>query len=267
MNSRFNGSHRGGAASIPPVPGSCVPLIRPDTLSPTATAAETQAIPARHPARGTMARKEPSLSRDALYTVWRDHVLHVVSADYSYKTEPYYTILRLELEGTAVLPSSASVIDAYVVPVCLERAHLAGIPVCEWGISQGYTPLPAILYGLNYYATAAEYAVVHDSEKAKEFVKHITNRGKYPFCYQVLDEGAEIASCTAIFGRTAGRCSRVAELAQQVYDLFHIPLVTIIYVRSGDRYLLSSLSPVKSSHITEEERSILSAYLSQQEFL
>jgi len=267
MNSRLNGSPRGGAASVPPVPGTCVPLIRPDTLLPAATAAETHVPPARHPARGAAARKEPTLSRDALYTICRDHVLHVVSANYSYKTEPYYTILRLELEGKAVLPSSASVIDAYVVPVCLEQAHLAGIPVCEWGISQGYTPLPAILYGINYYATALEYAVVHDTLKAKEFVKHITNRGKYPFCYQKLPEGAEIGSCTAVFGRTAGRCTRIAELARQVYELFHIPLVTIVYVRSGEQYLLSSLSPVKSSHLTNEERAILSAYLSQQEFL
>ncbi|WP_300223404.1 RimK-like ATPgrasp N-terminal domain-containing protein [Methanoregula sp.] len=267
MNSRFNGSHRGEAASVPPVPGSCVPLIRPDTLLPPATAAESPVPPARHPARGTAARKEPSLSHDALYTVWRDHVLHIVSANYSYKTEPYYTILRHELEGTAVLPSSASVIDAYVVPVCLERALLAGIPVCEWGISQAYTPLPAILYGLNYYATAAEYAVVCDTKKAKEFVKHITNRGKYPFCYQKLAEDAEIGSCTAIFGRTAGRCSHVTGLARQVYDLFHIPLVTIVYIRSGEQYLLSSISPVKNSHLSREERTILSAYLSQQEFL
>lgn len=266
MNARFNGGSRGGAVSVPPIPGSCVPLIHADTRLP-AVGSESLALPARQPAHGATTRREPSLSRDALYTVWRDHVLHVVSANYTYKTEPYYTILRLELEGKAVFPSSASVIDAYVVPLCLERAHLAGIPVCEWGISQGYTPLPAILYGLNYYATAAEYAVVRDSGKAKEFVKHITNRGKYPFCYQNLDEGAEIASCTAIFGRTAGRCSRVAELAQQVYELFHIPLITIVYVRTGERYLLSSLSPVKSSKLTDEERSILSAFLSQQEFL
>jgi hypothetical protein len=267
MNSRFNGNHRGGAASVPPVHDSCVPLIHTDTLLPSVPGAENQAPIPRHPARGAAVRREPSLSRDALYTVWRDKVLHVVSANYSYKTEPYYTILRLELEGKAVLPSSASVIDAYVVPVCLEQAHLAGIPVCEWGISQGYTPLPAIIYGLNYYATAEEYAVVRDAGKAKEFVKHITNRGKYPFCYQKLAEGAEIGSCTAIFGKTAGRCSRVAELAGQVYSLFHIPLVTIVYVRSGERFLLSSLSPVKSSQLSEEERAILSAYLSQQEFL
>ena len=266
MNTRFNGGCRGGSASVPPIPGSCVPLIHADTELPVAGSGSLT-LPARHPAHGATVRKEPSLSRDALYTVWRDHVLHVVSADYTYKTEPYYTILRLELEGKTVLPSSASVIDAYVVPLCLERAHLAGIPVCEWGISQGYTPLPAILYGLNYYATAAEYAVVRDSGKAKEFVKHITNRGKYPFCYQNLAEGAEIGSCTAIFGRTAGRCSRVAELAQQVYELFHIPLITIVYVRNGERFLLSSLSPVKSSKLSDEERAILSAFLSQQEFL
>ncbi|HEX3001769.1 MAG TPA: hypothetical protein VHN82_05295 [Methanoregula sp.] len=54
-------------------------------------------------------------------------------------------------------------------------------------------------------------------------------------------------------------------MARQVYDLFHLPLVTIVYVRTGEQYLLSSLSPVKSSHLSDEEREILSAYLSNQE--
>lgn len=266
MSPRFNGDRSDGIVSISPKSRSCVPLIRPDA-GLMAPVTEELVPPARQSPRGTAARREPSLSRDALFTIWRDHALHVVSGNYTYKTEPYYTILRLEMEGKTVLPTSASVLDAYVVPVCLERAHLAGIPVCEWRISQGYTPLPAILYGLNYYATAAEYAVVRDTVKAKEFVKHITNRGKYPFCYQELGECAEIGSCTAIFGRTAGDCSRVAELAQRVYDLFRIPLVTIVYVRYGDQHLLSSLSPVRYSHLSDEERSILSAYLAQQEFL
>lgn len=267
MNHREDLPRCEGATGIAPGSRSCVPLIRP---APALSAAATHSRivpPGKLPLRGASARRDAPLSRDAFFTLWRDNALHVVSGDYSYKTEPYYTILRHELEGTTVLPSSASVLDAYVVPICLERAHLAGIPVCDWGISQGYTPLPSIIYGLNYFASASEYAVVRDSEKAKEYVKHITNKGKYPFCYQALGDGAEIGSCTAIFGKTAGNCRMASDMARQVYDLFGIPLVTIVYVRYGGTCLLSSLSPVKYSHMSEEERSILSAYRAQQEFL
>lgn len=215
----------------------------------------------------TAARKEAGIVRDALFEVWRDHAWHVVSEDYSYKTESYYSILRHEMEGRPVRPSSAAVLDAYIVPVCLERARLAGIPVCDWAISQGYTPLPSIIYGLNYFATTSDYAVVSDNDKAKEVIKHVTNKGKYPFCYQKLEDDAEIKSCIAIFGRTSDGCPGSAAIAQQVYDLFAIPLVTLTIVEYGNRPLLSSLSPTKYCRLSEEDRSLLSAYLAQQEFL
>jgi len=239
-------------------PGAGIIATKPDA---------TPAFSQKSPVRSSAAKREAAISRDALFTIWRDNAWHVISGNYFYKTESYYSILHHEMEGKTVRPSSADVLDAYVVPVCLERAHLAGIPVCEWEISQGYTPLPSILYGLNYFATASDYAVVRDSEGAKEVVRHITNKGKYPFCYQKLGEGAEIGSCIAIFGKTAGNCRHAADIAGRVYDLFAIPLVTIVYVRYGDRCLLSSLSPVKYSRMSEEERSLLSAYISRQEFL
>jgi hypothetical protein len=262
MNHRQPGTRRDGTLSIHPGSGSGVPLIRPKEDSPAGP--ESMIAPPSPSFRRVVARRETALSGDALFTIWRDNALHVVSGNYSYKTEPYYTILRYEMEGRSVFPSSTSVLDAYVVPICLERARLAGIPVCDWGISQAYTPLPAILYGLNYFATAAEYAIVRDNGKAKEYIRHITNNGKYPFCYQKLQEGAGTGSCVAIFGKTAGTCRFAAEMAQKVYDLFAIPLVTIVYVRYEDCCLLSSLSPVKYSRLSHDERAILSAYLAQQ---
>ncbi len=251
-----------GSGDLP----SCVPLARHAVDVPSGHPLPGQPAPKKPNHRG-ITHKETAITRDALFTVWRDNAFHIVCENYFYKTEPYYSILRHELEGRPVRPSSASVLDAYVVPVCLERAHLAGIPVCEWGISQGYAPLPSIVYGLNYFATTSDYSVIDDNEKAKETIKHITNKGKYPFCYQKLDDGAEIGSCRAIFGRTAGIRHLSSDLAQRVYDLFAIPLVTITYVKYGDRVLLSSLSPTKYSQLSEEERTLLSAYLSNQEFL
>ena len=256
-------------------------LVRP---SGTAAAGNTDspAYPAPHPesagqeknqpgipddSRRTTSHREPGLLRDSLHILVRDGVSHVISEDYSYKTEPYYTILTYELAGKNVKPTSSAVLDAYVVPICLERAKLAGIPVAEWGISQGYVPLPSIIYGLNYFATSADFFVVRDSEKAKEVIAHVTNKGKYPFCYQKIQPDATIHSCVSIFGRTADSCAAIAGLAEKIYQIFSIPLVTMVFVRTGNEYLLSSLSPTKYSRISGDERALLTAYLSHQEFL
>jgi hypothetical protein len=212
-------------------------------------------------------RREQNFLKDSLYTLRRDDIYHIISENYSYKTETYYSILSHELEGKAVRPSSRAILDAYVVPICLERAKLGGIPVGEWGISQGYIPLPSILYGLNYFATTSDFFVVHDNDKAKEVIKHITNNGKYPFCYQKLGDGATIHSCVGIFGRASGSCSSLSLLAEQVYECFSIPLVTMVFVKIGEEYKLSSLAPTRYSQLTAGERTLLAAYLSNQEFL
>lgn len=210
---------------------------------------------------------ENGLHRDSLHILERQGVSHVISEDYSYKTESYYTILSYELAGKNVRPASSAVLDAYVVAICLERAKLAGIPVAEWGISQGYVPLPSIIYGLNYFATSADFFLVTDSEKAKEVIAHVTNKGKYPFCYQKIPPGATIHSCVSIFGRTTDSCAAIAGHARKIYELFSIPLVTMVFVKTGDEYRLSSLSPTKYTRISGDERALLTAYLSHQEFL
>ncbi len=212
-------------------------------------------------------RREPGMTKDSLFVMKRDDAWHIVSEDYSYKTEAYYTILQHELEGKTVRPSSDAVLDAYVVPICLERAKRAGIPVCEWGISQAYVPLPALLYGLNYFATSADFFVVDDAGQAKDVIKHITNKGKYPFCYQKLDEGATIHTCTAIFGRTLQSCHEIAGFAEKCYALFSIPLIHMIFVKTGKEFALSSLAPIRYNHLTERERALLAAYIDHQEFL
>jgi hypothetical protein len=243
----------------------------PPFQSPDPVVQETEISPVIHPLCKSglkpNGKREQNMPRDSLFILLRDGIFHIISENYSYKTETYYSILTHELESKPVMPSTRSILDAYVVPICLERAKLAGIPVCPWGISQGYIPLPAILYGLNYFATPSDFFVVNDTDKAKEVIKHITNRGKYPFCYQKLKEDATLHSCIAIFGKTIRQGVPVALLAEKVYDHYSIPLVTVVFVKSGDQYLLSSLAPTKYSQLSDEERSLLAAYLTHQDFL
>jgi hypothetical protein len=223
--------------------------------------------PAVKPPAKTNGRKNHTLHKDSLFVLKREEISHVICEDYSYKADSYYTILQMEMKGMAVKPSSGAVIDAFVVPICLEKAGLNGIPVCEWEISQGYVPLPAILYGLNYFATTSEFFAVYDNEAAKEAVKHITNKGKYPFCYQKLGEDTKIFQCTVIFGKTIHCCEAVADMAGRLYALFSIPLMQMVLVRTGETYTLSSLAPARYSQMQENERLLLEAYLSHQEFL
>ena len=250
--------HAGQVRPSEPVP---FPVPMPDTAR-----VDRHNSPKKNGTRGN-GKRDTGLVKDALFTVRRGDTLHVISENYFYKTEPYYTILNAELNGEKVRPSSVDILDAYIVPICLERAKLAGIPVCEWEISQAYVPLPAIVYGLNYFATTSDFFAVSDAEHAKEVIKHVTNKGKYPFCYQKMGEGATIHSCPAVFGQTNGACSVVAPVARMIYELFSIPLVRMIMVRTGNRYELSSLSPMRYSQLTDADRSLLSAYIANQEFL
>jgi hypothetical protein len=264
MNSRRNGLVRasGSAAAVVNSAPPASPVHLPGQ------AGQEALLPDAPPGSPkTNGHRETGLLRDSLHVLERDGIWHVISEDYSYKTEPYYTILSYEMDGKNVRPASSAVLDAYVVPMCLERAKLAGIPVAEWGISQGYVPLPSIIYGLNYFATSADFFLVRDDAKAKEVITHVTNRGKYPFCYQKIPPDATVHSCVSIFGRTADSCAAIAGLAEKIYGLFSIPLVTMVFVKTGDGYLLSSLSPTKYSRISAEERALLTAYLAHQEFL
>ncbi len=223
--------------------------------------------PVAKPLTKANSRKNHTLHKDSLVILKNGECFHVISENYSYKSDAYYTILRMETEEKKTQPSTSAVIDAFVVPICLERAHLAGIPVCEWEISQAYVQIPAILYGLNYFATTAEFVAVYNNEKAKEVIKHITNKGKYPFCYQKLGEGAKISQCSVLFGKTIGQDDAVAQIAEKIYELFSIPILTMVLVKTGEDYALSSLSPVRYSHLSESERSLLEARITHQEFL
>jgi len=192
-----------------------------------------------------------------MYTLKEDDSQYIVNESYFYKTEPYYTIVKNENDGIKTTPSSSDVLDAYIVPICLERAKLAGIPVCDWTISYQYVSLPAIVYGLNYFSTPSDHFLVGSLEEAKRVIKHVTNRGRYPFCYQKISDSASVAKCVSIFGKTINCCDTARTLVEKVYDTFRLPLVETVLVRDDSGCRLSSLAPVKYSQLSKNETEIL----------
>lgn len=192
-----------------------------------------------------------------MYTLNEDDSQYIVNESYFYKTEPYYTIVTNENEGIKTTPSSSDVLDAYIVPICLEKAKLAGIPVCDWVISNQYVSLPAIVYGLNYFSTPSDHFLISDLEAAKKVIKHVTNHGRYPFCYQKISVTSSVAKCVSIFGKTINCCEPVKSLAKKVYEVFRLPLVEVVLVKDELGFRLSSLAPVKYSQLSKDETEML----------
>ena len=199
--------------------------------------------------------------KDIMYTLKEDDSQYIINESYFYKTEPYYTIVKNENEVLKTFPSSSDVLDAYIVPICLEKAKLAEIPVCDWVISYQYISLPAIVYGLNYFSTPSDHFMVKDVVEAKKVIKHVTNLGKYPFCYQKITDSATVVKCISIFGKTIDCCERLSAMADKIYETFRLPLVEIVLVKDESGYHLSSLAPVKYSQLSKEETEMLQSLL------
>ena len=199
--------------------------------------------------------KKTELFDKDLTEMYSGNALFVLSNEYHYKTESYYRIvLRENQNGFKITPSSDEVLDAYVVPICLTKADMMGIPVCEWGISDSYCPLPAIIYGINYYSDSSKYEVVYDLETAKEAIKKVTHGGKYPFCFQKLPQNAEIKTFSTLFGKNTTTDPEICALLERIYEVFEIPVAKIILIYAEDRYYLSSISPIRSSEISTHEK-------------
>lgn len=228
-------------------------------------------IPAPSPAPGQACRRTgeraPALARDSIHPVVRDGTLYLVSENYSYRSEAYYTILAREIQGRRVAPDTGSILDAFVVPICLERARLAGIPVADYAISQSCIHVPSVVYGLNYFACTSHFDVLADDGRAREVVRHVTNNGKYPFCSQPIGKGVRIERAASIFGRAVSGDPGMADMASWVWECFRIPLVELVCLSGTGGLFLSSLCPVRYTHLPKAEKAILRACIAGQEFL
>jgi len=199
--------------------------------------------------------KKTSLFDKDITEMYSGNNLFVLSNEYHYKTESYYRIvLRENQNGYKITPSSDEVLDAYVVPICLTKAEMVGIPVCEWGISDTYCPLPSMIYGINYYSDSSKFEVVKDLETAKEAIKKVTHGGKYPFCFQRLPPNSEIKTFSTLFGKNTTTDPEICALLEKIYEVFEIPVAKIILIYDGEKYYLSSISPMRNSEISSDEK-------------
>jgi len=172
-----------------------------------------------------------------------------LSGDYAYLSEGYYACQDAELAGAAATPSCADALDAYVVPIALEKAAKAGVPVPESVLTHEYFPVPAVCYGVNPFSRT--YAFVRDEAAREREARRLTWNHKYAMCCQLVTPATTAVEFRAVCGRTED--ARFADWADRLFGVFRIPLATIRLLETP-RVLFSALEPLPWKSVTETER-------------
>jgi RimK-like ATPgrasp N-terminal domain len=174
----------------------------------------------------------------------------LLSGNYEYLTEGYYECQDAELARRGeVMPTCADALDAYVVPIALEKASKAGLAVPDWVLTHEYFPVPAVCYGVNPFSR--RYAVVREESAREAVAKKLTWNFKYSMCCQRISAETEIVEFRMVAGRTSDE--EFAGWADRVFSIFRIPLATVRLLRNG-RLELSAIEILPYRFLTHEER-------------
>lgn len=176
------------------------------------------------------------------------------SGAYDYLSEGYYRCQDAELEGEA-LPTCADALDAYVVPVALEKAALAGLPVPEWFLTNEYFDPPCLVYGVNPFNTA--HMLVRSEAERAVAARKLTWRSKYAMCCQRVREDVEIVTLRVVRGR--GDVAGLESWAEALRDVFRLPVAQMRLLRQDGQVQLSAIEPLAWSRLRADERDRLRA--------
>jgi hypothetical protein len=164
-----------------------------------------------------------------------------LAGNYDYLSTGYYLSQDYETGGRSIRPSCKEMLDAYIPPLFLEKAKLAGVAVPPYYISNGYFEPPVIIDPINPFTLKGR--VVLKSGRAKSIAKSLTRNFTYAVCCQEIPDGGKIAYFHSLLGWALQ--PRFRELSSVVWKVFGIPLARVRVIRTGNnQYLLSDIAPL-----------------------
>jgi len=177
-----------------------------------------------------------------------------VAGDYTYLTRGYYAALDAELEGKLVLPTTADALDAYVVPIAMEKARLAGIPVPEYEIVvERFPPPPMLAYPINPFSVRGELLL--DDAAVESRRKGLTYTGKYAVLIQRLPGDHRVDVLRLVLGTTS--VAEYQAFGAKVFEVFRLPLMRVRVIVTPKAYLLSAIEPLPFKDLDDAERAVL----------
>jgi len=119
-----------------------------------------------------------------------DEILINLAGSYDYLELPYYVSQSLENMGQRVLPTCKEMLDAYITPLFLEKARLAGLTIPEYYISNGYFEPPVIIDPINPFMIKSR--TVRHTPRRQTISRSMTRNFTYAICCQDIPENAHI---------------------------------------------------------------------------
>ena len=181
-----------------------------------------------------------------------------LAGNYDYLSTGYYLSQDCENAGQSVWPSCKQMLDAYVPPLFLEKAELAGVPVPEFYISNGYFEPPVIVDPVNPFTLKGK--VVLKTGRVKSIAKSLTRNSTYAVCCQQIPEGGKIIYFRSVLGWSVKPQYR--NISAVVWELFGIPLARVRVIRTTDgQLLLSDISPLYMEDLGAHEARYLKEHV------
>lgn len=177
-----------------------------------------------------------------------------LSGDYSYLSAGYYVSQDLESSRGIIHPTCAEVMDAYVMPLFLEKAKRAGLAIPDYYISNGYFEPPVIVDTINPFMS--RHSVVLKAAAQERIAKSLTRNFTYAISCQDLPHHARVSHFHAILGWCT--TPKLRDMAQSVWRVYGLPLAKVRVITCPDgRLLLSGLQPLPLARLTEREQIFL----------
>lgn len=173
-----------------------------------------------------------------------------LAGNYDYLSYGYYLSQDHENSGHCIRPTCKDMLDAYVPPLFLKKAEMAGAPIPEYYISNGYFEPPVIVDPINPFTLRGK--VVLKAGKTKSIAKSLTRNFTYAICCQEIPDGGRISYFRAVLGWAA--LPKFRELANIVWEVFGIPLARVRVIRTASgRLLMSDISPLFMEDLSARE--------------
>lgn len=182
---------------------------------------------------------------------WLDEACFVnLSGDYRYLTAGYYASQDMEATGKPIHPTCKEILDAYIVPLFLEKARLAGLQTASYYITNDHFEPPVIVDSINPFMS--RQSVVLKSGHQERVARSLTRNFTYAICCQELPAAARIGHFRAVLGWSLAQ--RYRPLAAAVWQVFRLPLATVrVIVAPKGHILFSHLEPLPFSSLTARE--------------
>jgi hypothetical protein len=198
---------------------------------------------------------KPYLNRELFGESESEEVWLNLNGDYTYMTEGYYMSLDAEMEGRKVVPTTKEALDAYVAPLALEKAALAGIPVLDHQVVN----IPAnikphiIAHPINPVTSGGE--IILSDEEMEPKIKRVTLSGKCAASIQRLPDNFRIDTVRCVMGKTL--LKEYEAFASSIFRVFRLPLMKVKVVVTPQQYILSSIEPLEYDSLTLNEKKLI----------